>query len=92
MKDNSGRRALVLRFALALLACGAALAFSPNLVQQSFASDGDVTCTATCSGGSCTGNKTYCVCTCSWFFGLPVCNCTNAPPEQTQTPEGSSTT
>lgn len=91
MKGNTDRRSLVLRLALALFVCGGALFVSPSLVRGAVFADGEVTCTATCEGGSCTGNQTYCVCSCSWFFKLPVCNCTSAPPEQTPTGGGSTT-
>lgn len=79
MKDTTTRRTLVFRLALALLATGGAVFFSPGLVRDSAAQqEGEVTCTATCGGGSCTGNKAYCVCSCSWFWQTPVCNCTDA--------------
>lgn len=84
MKGNTDRRSLVLRLALALFACGGAVFVSPTLVRGSVLTDGEVTCTSTCTGGSCTGNKPYCVCSCSWF-GRPICSCTSAPEEQTPT-------
>lgn len=86
-------RPILLRLALSLFVVGTGVFFSPLLVQNSYASAGDVTCTATCDGGSCTGNKPYCVCSCSFWFNRAVCTCSeptspsggSAPPEQTPT-------
>lgn len=81
MTSTSGRRALLFRLALALFAVGGAVFLSPALVPNSFASTGDVTCTATCKNGSCTGNKPYCVCSCSFWGGSAVCSCTSTSQE-----------
>ncbi len=85
-------RPLILRTSFALMMMGLALVAAPMLVGPAYASDGDVTCTATCRGGSCTGDKPYCVCTCHWFWGTPVCNCTEPIDQQavgSGTPTGS---
>lgn len=80
MTRTRGHRSLLFRFALSIFVVGSGVFLSPLLVQTSFASSGDVTCTATCDGGSCTGNKPYCVCSCSWWANRPVCSCSDAPP------------
>lgn len=77
MKDDTGRRALLLRLALALLACGGALFFSPGLVRDSLAQEQEeIACTATCRKGSCAGRGDSCICSCSWF-GYASCICSN---------------
>ena len=85
MKKRIDVRVLVLRSSLALLAAGIALFATPLLVQRAYASDGEVTCTATCRNGSCTGDQPYCLCSCHWFFATPICNCTAEKPVD-QTP------
>lgn len=88
MKQTMDVRVAVLRSCLALLVAGLALFASPLLVQRLYASeDGDVTCTATCDNGSCTGNQPYCTCSCHWLWKTPRCNCASAPAEPVdQTP------
>ncbi len=73
-------RALLFRLALSLLVVGSGVFLSPLLVRSSYASDGEVTCTATCKNGSCTGNQEYCVCSCSFWTSSAVCSC--AKPEE----------
>lgn len=82
MKGKTDRRSLVFRIALAMFACGGVLFFSPLLVRSTLAADGEVTCTATCTNGSCTGNKPYCICSCTWWTSSAVCNCTQAPEQE----------
>ena len=89
MTRTSNRRTLLFRLALAIFAVGIGVFFSPSLVQNSVASTGDVTCTATCTGGSCTGNKPYCVCSCSWWANRPVCSCTSTSEEENVPAPGS---
>lgn len=89
-RRNTGR-SLLLRFACSLFFVGGAVSLSP-LVAQTSSSSGEVTCTATCTNGSCSGNKPYCVCSCGWF-GSASCSCTDnttgsgggAPPETSPT-------
>lgn len=71
----------MLAASLLSLLVGGALFVSPNFVATAYGASGEVTCTATCGNGSCTGYQTYCICSCTWFSSSAVCNCTNKPAE-----------
>lgn len=75
MSSQARFRSFALRGAFALVAVAAAVAFSPRLVRQAHAQVGEPTCTATCTNGSCAGNKPYCVCSCHWLWATPICKC-----------------
>lgn len=81
MKHRIDARVVVLRCCLAILVAGAALFASPGLVRLAFAQDDKPTCTVTCGSQSCTGNQSYCTCSCHWLTNSPVCKCTAAPAE-----------
>ena len=89
MKSRHDLRAATLRTVLGLVVLGAAVFISPFFLRQAYASDGDPTCSASCNGKSCTGFQPYCVCTCHWLWGTPVCNCTQPVDQQ---PVGGGTT
>ncbi|MEW5929315.1 MAG: hypothetical protein AB1941_17825 [Gemmatimonadota bacterium] len=74
MKGTAHRRAVTLRLALLTLVAGATLFFSPNLVQRAYAFTED-RCSVSCKYGTCTGTGN-CTCTCAFWSGNPVCNCT----------------
>jgi hypothetical protein len=83
--SQASRRPVVLRFAVAAVVLGAAVFMSPNLIQRVYAQTTDPeVCRAECRNGKCSGYKPYCVCSCHWFWGTPVCNCTE-PSDQTPT-------
>ena len=68
-------RAAVLRATLAAVLLGAAVFASPIAVRSAYASGPEPTCSVQCKNGSCAGYKSYCTCTCHWFFSTPVCSC-----------------
>lgn len=88
MEDLGTGRRTILKGALVALLLGAATFVSPNLIQRAMAQESTVTCTATCRNGSCTGNKPYCVCSCTWFSGSALCNCTEATEPDVPPPTG----
>jgi hypothetical protein len=82
MKSRLDPRSFILRTVLGLVFVAAAVFVSPFFLRHAYASDGDVTCTASCNGKTCTGNQPYCVCTCHWLWGTPVCNCSQPVDQQ----------
>jgi hypothetical protein len=71
------RRVAALRLALAVLLLAGGAFLSPLLMQSAYAQQ-ESTCSATCARGSCTG-KGNCTCSCSIFWGLPMCTCSSQP-------------
>ncbi len=70
------RRMTVLKGALTVLFLAGGVFLSPLLMRGAFAQESS--CSANCARGSCsaTGN---CTCSCSIFWGLPMCTCSTQP-------------
>ena len=76
MFNESGRtRLLIFRLAVSALVAGAGVFVSPWFVSSGFASDGEITCTATCMNGTCVATGNSCTCTCHWWSREAVCRC-----------------
>lgn len=69
-----------LRIPLVTLVLGAAVYLAPSMVQNAYASGAE--CSVECRGGSCSAAGPTCTCTCSFWLGVPQCNCSEqvAPP------------
>jgi hypothetical protein len=77
------RRMTLLKGALTVLFLAGGVFLSPLLMQNAYAQES--TCSANCARGSCSG-KGNCTCSCSIFWGLPMCTCTS--PTQPETDPG----
>lgn len=84
MRTETNRfRARVFRLALVALGAGAAVFLSPSVVPLAFASEPELTCSATCRNGTCSAYGSSCICSCHWWTLEAVCTCDVEKPVQT---------
>lgn len=64
------------RLSLVALTLGLAIYFVPFAAQKVYAQENG--CSAECRQGKCSATGATCSCTCSFWFGIPECTCSDA--------------